>query len=64
MSDGSVPVVLRDRAGAATTIGTTAGQIGFAPVSTDTGRGLWSKTTTSTGGTVSTSAASPRPRLR
>jgi alpha-galactosidase len=55
MSDGSVAVVLLNRAGAGSTISTTAGQVGLAPTSTYTMRDLWSKATTSTGGTISAS---------
>jgi alpha-galactosidase len=55
MSDGSVAVVLLNRAGAAATISTTAGQIGLAPTSTYTVKDLWSKVTTTTGGTISAS---------
>ena len=55
MRDGSVAVVLLNRASAPATISTTAGQIGLAPASTYTLRDLWSKTTTPSGGTITAS---------
>jgi alpha-galactosidase len=55
MSDGSVAVVLLNRASGAATISTTAGQLGLAPASSYTVRDLWSKATTSSSGTISAS---------
>jgi alpha-galactosidase len=55
MSDGSVAVALLNRGSGAANISTTAGEVGLASTSTYTVRDLWSKTTTSTSGTITAS---------